>query len=264
MVFLSKLIPLFLYPLGLAVALMLLSLLLSARRLRAWLLVTSLLVLLVFSNRWVAHSLARSLEWRYLPPDPLPAAEAIVLLGGGTEAPSWPRMRPEVNSAADRLFYAAELYRAGKAPLVILSGGNIDWLEERSTTPAQDMRAILVLLGVPESAMILEDQSRNTEENARYTAGILKDKGINSFLLVTSAMHMPRSMRLFESQGFQPTPAPCDFGITQAGWDELGATPQAFAVNLLPNVGSLSLSTLALKEYFGLAYSDIKLTFMPE
>lgn len=264
MVFLSKFLPLIFYPLGFSLLLLVLSLIVARRpKLRTILQVTALLILLVFSNRWVAQALTRSLEWRYLPQGELPRTQAIVVLGGGTEPAVPPRPQPEMNSAADRLFYAANLYRAGKAPQVILSGGNILWLENPADTPADDMQNLLVQLGVPPEAMVLEGESQNTEENARYTAQILRERGITDFLLVTSAIHMPRSMMLFEAEGLNPRPAPCDFSVTETSWNDLSANPMALAINLIPNTGSLSASTTALKEHFGILYTQLRLLRSP-
>jgi len=255
-VFLSKFLPPLIYPLGLAICLAAAGLLLhKRRRLRAATAISAVALLLLSSNHWVAFQLARSLEWQYLPSSELEPAEVIVLLGGGTEPAHAPRTAPELNGAGDRLLRAARLYRQGKAPAILLSGGNIIWLENRASTPAADMTALLGEMGVPASAIWLEDRSQNTYENALFCAQILKEKGISRAILVTSAMHMPRSVALFRKQGIQVIPAPADFAVTQAGLSELTSSPGAWAVNLLPSAGSLSLTTACLKEYLGmLAY----------
>ena len=125
-VFLSKFLPTFVYPLGITFILIILALILQRRqRLQTAALVTALVILLVAGNRWSAFALARSLEWRYLPLDPVPTADAIVVLGGGTESMQYPRPAAEINSAGDRVLYAARLYKQGKAPYILLSGGNL-------------------------------------------------------------------------------------------------------------------------------------------
>jgi uncharacterized SAM-binding protein YcdF (DUF218 family) len=222
-------------------------------RLKTGLLVASLLVLVLGSNRWVSYGLARSLEWQYLPPTDLPQAEVIVVLGGGTESAQYPRPSVEVNAAGDRVLHAARLYRQGKAPAILVSGGNIVWLGGRSMTPAEEMADLLAMLAVPPNAIWLQPGSQNTQEDAAYSAQLLKEKGIQRVLLVTSAMHMPRSVALFRHLGIDVIPAPADYTITQAGWDSLfSPDPQALLVNMLPNASSLSLTTNALKEYLGL------------
>ena len=77
--------------------------------------------------------------------------------------------------------------------------------------------------------------------------------GIRRIILVTSASHMPRSVALFEKQGFEVIPAPTDFTVTQAGWDKLKSGGLASQVlSLLPSAENLGLTTRMLKEYFGM------------
>jgi uncharacterized SAM-binding protein YcdF (DUF218 family) len=159
----------------------------------------------------------------------------------------------ETNSAGDRVLYAAELYKEGKAPYLLLSGGNISWYDSRSTTPAYEMARLLELTGVPTQALWMQPKSQNTREDALYCSQILKEKGIRRVLLVTSAQHMPRSVALFQHEGIDVIPAPVDYTITQTGWDGLfSPDPQTLLVNLMPNVGSLSLTSSILKEYIGM------------
>ncbi|MBV5273815.1 MAG: YdcF family protein, partial [Lamprocystis purpurea] len=65
-------------------------------------------------------------------------------------------------------------------------------------------------LGVPERAMVLEEQSRNTRENARFSVALLRERGIGSMVLVTSALHMRRALGLFAAEGMQVFPAATD------------------------------------------------------
>jgi uncharacterized SAM-binding protein YcdF (DUF218 family) len=258
-IFLSKFLPLFVYPLGLACVLIVAALI-AARRLRLQraILILALLVLFPGGNRWVAMSLTRSLEWRYLPPEQIPQAEVIVLLSGGTLAADYPRPIVELNSAGDRILYAGELYRQGKAKYILLTGGTIDWLGEPGS-PTEEMATILEMLGVPREVMWFEPDSRNTYENAINSGRILKDKGITRILLVTSAWHMPRAVRLFEAQGLEVIPMPTDFTVTQKGWQELTRGDwKAQLINLIPTIDNLSLTTRNLKEYFGILVYDIR------
>ena len=253
--FLSKFLPQFVYPLGLACLLLILALVLDKHvRLRRWAIAVALAVLVVGGNAWVAQGLTRSLEWRYLPPETIPSAGAMVLLGGGTAPAEYPRSMVEVNSAGDRVLYAAQLYKEGAAPKILLSGGRIDWLEsEQESSPAHEMAELLKLMGVPPEALWLQERSRNTYEDALYSAQILKEKGIKRILLVTSARHMPRSVALFEKQGLQVVPLPTDYSVTQAGWEEmLHPDLEAFLIGLVPGGSSLAATTGALKEYLGM------------
>lgn len=253
-IFLSKFLPLLIYPLGLASILLVMAILTSRNHKAArLLLIGATFILWLASTSGFSNLLARSLEWRYLPPEDIPAGQAIVLLGGGTEPAAYPRSAPEINGAGDRVLYAAQLYKTGRAPLILLSGGEIAWLNEGSSTPAQDMAAILMGLGVPESALIIESQSQNTYENALQARAALSEMDINQILLVTSAMHMPRSVALFEKQGFEVVPLPVDYSVTEN--ESAGSRSGSLIARLLdvtPSAGNLSLTTNALKEYLGM------------
>jgi len=253
-VFLSKFLPPLVYPLGLTVILLVLALILYRhRRLQRAGLITAVVILLVGSNHWVAFSLTRSLEWQYLPSGEIPTADAIVLLGGGTDAAEPPRPMVQVNGAGERVIYAAYLYKQGKAPVILATGGNVTFRGTNPSNPAIEMQSLLTFMGVPESAIWLEDQSQNTYENALNCAQILKAKNITRVILVTSAVHMPRSVGLFQAQGIQVIPAPADFTVTQSNWDGLThATLANQIVSLLPSISNLDMTTNAIKEYLGI------------
>jgi uncharacterized SAM-binding protein YcdF (DUF218 family) len=252
-IFLSKFLPLFVYPLGLACVLIFLALLVSYKRKTSnILIVLALVILWLSSTTGFSNLLARSLELKYLPPTEIPTGEVLVVLGGGTEPASPPRTTVEINGAGDRVLYAAELYKQGKAPFILLSGGDIEWLSSGSTTPAQDMAALLVQMGVPESALWLENESVNTYENALYAKEFLDEQDIDQILLVTSAMHMPRAVALFEKQGFEVTPLPVDFSVT----DSISASSSegniiSKLIDIMPTASNLALTTNAMKEYLG-------------
>jgi uncharacterized SAM-binding protein YcdF (DUF218 family) len=253
-VYLSKLLPLLIYPLGLASLIILLVLILGKPR--HWpkgLLVVGLIILYLAGNRWVSYGLARTLEWRNLPPENTPSAEVIVLLGGGTEPGDPPRPMVEVNNAGDRVLYAAKLFREDAAPVILVSGGNIEFTSDRNSTPAEEMTELLLLLGVPADAIWQQAESQNTHEDALYSAEMLAENEIDEVILVTSAIHMPRAKALFEDQGITVIPAPVDFNITEHNWQTtFRPTIGEFVIYLLPNASALNLTTNVIKEYIGM------------
>lgn len=250
--FLSKLLPLFFYPLGVVCWLLVVALILWWQKSRFVPIpvLTALLVLLISSNTWVANSLAQSLEWQQIPKGALPTADAIVVLGGATKSKFPPRPSVDLSEAGDRVLYGAQLYREGKAPLIIASGGRIDW---RGSGPAEsaDMTAILKTLGVPDTAILQDPTSLNTYQNAVNVRQILKKQDIRRILLVTSAMHMPRSLRIFQHLGIEAIPAPTDFLVTQQELDEPNSSAIATILNIVPDADRLGITTRALKEYVG-------------
>ncbi len=256
-VFLSKFLPNFVYPLGLVFLFLVVGIIAWRKRKLAQILVIAAVVLLFLgSNRWIAYSLTRAIEQEYLPPAGVPQADVIVVLGGGTEADSYPRTMVEINGAGDRVLAGARLYRDQAAPYVLLSGGDITWLSTRPSTPATEMRDLMEFFGVPESALILQDRSQNTHEDAVYSAELIRQHGFKTVILVTSALHMPRSVALFKAQGIDVIPYPVDYAVPDYTWHDLWHEDLASQIiNVLPNAGSLSMTTTSLKELIGmLAY----------
>ncbi|RMF21646.1 MAG: YdcF family protein [Cyanobacteria bacterium J083] len=255
--FISKLLPLFIYPLG--VSCLLLSLALIAYWRKPWqkwtprFISAALLIILLASNGWVSNWLVKSLEWQNLPPANIPKAEAIVILGGSIKGMSPPRPMIDVSEQGDRVIYGAQLYHEQKAPLIITSGGRIAWLGKGLQPEAVDMAQLLVMLGVPNEAIITEPDSLNTYENATNVRRILAAKNIKQILLVTSALHMPRSLKIFHKQGIKAIAAPTDFLVSQQDLLETTISKEAIALNILPDVDHLEKTTKAIKEYVGMA-----------
>ncbi|HEY9626873.1 MAG TPA: YdcF family protein [Coleofasciculaceae cyanobacterium] len=253
-VYFSKLLPLFIYPLGLACLLLVMALILLWKRprLSALSIVLALGLLLVGGNSWVANQLTRSLEWQHIPLAELPRAEAIVVLGGATRPQIYPRPAVDVMEEGDRVIYGAQLYRQGKAPIVVLSGGRTLDLEGVSASEASDMAALIELMGVPKSAILQDATSLNTYENAVNVKKILQAQNIKRVLLVTSALHMPRSLKIFRKQGIDAIAAPTDFLVSR---EELNASDDTLGIkllNALPDARNLNQMTRSLKEYVGL------------
>lgn len=257
--FLSKLLPLFLYPLGLACLLLLVSLVCwwFAPRWMPLPVLLALIILLITSNSDFSNFLVRSLEHQNIPTGELPRAEAIVLLGGATKPAIPPRPMVDVNEQGDRVLYTAKLYQDHKAPLIIASGGRIDWEggtpQSSSISEAADMAKLLTLMGVPKEAIIEEPTSLNTYENAINVHKILQEKGLNKILLVTSALHMPRSLAIFKRLGIETIAAPTDFFISE---DDQKLSSAFFEI--LPDAERLAITTKAIKEYIGLIVYRLK------
>ncbi len=248
----SKLLPLLVYPVSLACILILMGLVVRGRGWQKATLSLAFGVLFITGNHWVSLGVAQILEWRYLPPQPGVQAEAIIILAGDMRERDTPRVIPEVGEAGDRIIYAAHLYNQGAAPVIIHSGGNIEWLaaiQESQEGPAY----ILEALGVPANVLKFETNSRNTYESAVACAELLQELGLKSVLLVTSAAHMPRSVGVFERQGIEVIPAPVDYTVTRADWQQFKkASLGTHLIYLIPSSNNLEITTRMLKEYLGL------------
>lgn len=256
---LSKLLPTFAWPLGLGCFLLVAGLAAHRwRRVQAALLVATLGVLWVPSTRWAAGKLLRSLEFEYLATNDLPVADAIVVLGGCAEPALPPRTGVEIGASGDRLFRAAELFLLGKAPIVVVSGGRVPW-SDLGGSEAEDMSVLLERLGVPREAILKEERSRNTRENALQTKRLLSERGLRRILLVTSARHLPRSVPLFERAGLDVTPVPTDFILVRTPRrDPAERHAGEWLFQIVPEVQNLAHSTDALREHLALFYYRIR------
>ena len=246
----SKIVlPLFFNPLAIAILLLVGGYLIRNRGSRMfqfayW---AGVLLLVVPGCPAVEERLTRSLEEQY--PDAgaesYPAAQAIVVLGGTIHIPSGTHHSSGIIGPSDRLLKALRLYHAGKAPLVIVSGGNNPLSEEAREQPeAQTMRSLLEEWGIPEAAIQVESGSINTRENAVFSHRLLAERGIVRIILVTSAFHMPRAAATFRKVGFEVTAAPADF---QTGWN--GSTS---IFDWIPDASALVGSSKAIHEWLGL------------
>lgn len=253
--FLSKFLPLLVYPAGLTFGLLLLALLLRNRtRLSRALMALGLIVIWLGGNRIVSMSLLRLLEWRYpslAHPEQI-EVDAIVVLGGGTRQQLPPRPSHEIGEAGDRVIYAARLYRAGVAPVILVSGAHGPLSNDGQIPESRAMADLLIFFGVPPDAIILESVSKNTYENAVESSKLLAAHDLSSVVLVTSAMHMPRAYGVFAQLDLTVIPAPTDYMLTQSDWAFYTQPRLDIQVmNLLPTAEHMALTEKAMKELIG-------------
>lgn len=206
----------------------------------AWLLATGLAADLICgrleaSQRPLAPAALQAARQGPNPP------RAIVILGGGAVrdgnfTPARERLHART---LERVMAGARLARASGLPILV-SGGRPEWLVH---SEAELMRRVLVdELGL--SVRWVEDRSRDTAENARFSAAMLRAQGIDSIVLVTHAYHMPRSQAVFESTGLEVLGSPHD-------WK--GGGPDFTDVReWMPSAASAETVWLALHETLGL------------
>ncbi len=233
-------------PLNLSVTLLLLAVILfilhrrkTATALAAGALAWAMFWSLPTTSLWAGGLLEQ--RFPHHPAASMPAAQAIVVLGGNTAngRANWFESYDR-HTAILRTDTAANLYAAGRAPLIVVSGAALDG----GVSEASMMASALERAGVPTSAIIQENHSLTTRQNAVFTAQVLRAHQIDRFLLVTSALHMPRAMASFQKLGFHPIAAPSPPQIT------VPDTP-GFSF-WLPDLRTLDASRSIVKEYLGL------------
>jgi len=203
----------------------------------------------------VAAQLAGSLE-RQFPAqslESLPIADIAVVLGGLLAVPHGSRQEIELTGTSDRLHHAYRLWKAGKVSRIFITGGNVfdGYLEKSESEYA---RLLLIEWGVDPLAIEIGTASKTTEENASEVAQFLEQSGIQKgkVFLVTSALHMPRSVVLFRAEGMD-TELGQGIELIPVSTDIVVAPPIAPAVfDWIPSAASLALTTRAWHEKIGL------------
>ncbi|TGL07153.1 YdcF family protein [Leptospira bouyouniensis] len=196
------------------------------------------------SSSFVANTLVTGLE-KDFPPVPIessPKADVAIVLGGMIQTISSVKARPELTDSADRITDAIRLYKAGKIKKILFTGGSGLLLADEFRE-ADLAKSLFIGLGVKEEDIILENNSRNTYENAVETKKIIEKHNFKSYILITSAFHMKRSAGCFQKQNLDVFPFPTDYRSIQM---ESGA----FEL-YLPSAGYLDLTTLSIKEWVG-------------
>lgn len=227
-----------------------LALLRRAKVLAMSLLIVSFATLYLFSIAKVSDALFEIVEAF---PARLPGAaladdvSAIVVLAGGRN-PNAPEFGGETVAfpSLERLRYAVRLHRETGLPL-LASGGRVRG--DEPTSEAALMRDVAETeFGV--SVRWLEERSRNTAENASYTAELLRGEEIGAVILVTHAAHMPRAVESFEAEGVRVYAAPTG----RRTWHRGGTNE----LDWLPSAGALDRSTIALHELLGRIWYRIR------
>jgi len=240
----SKIFYFLLQPIVWIILLLLLSFLLKQHKIKFALSRIALVLLLLSSNKFLVNELMH--WWEY---DPVPIGElqpdydGIVLLGGVTNPDVVPHDRVYLSGGADRITHTAQLYLAGYAPKIILTGGSGKLLGDE-VMEADQMFQVLRLCHVPDKDMLVEPSARNTRENAVRVKSLMQsDSQFKRLILVTSGYHMRRALGVFKKQGIPVTPFPTDIKSKH--------TAYTFHDYIIPDVGAFLDFHIILKEIFG-------------
>ncbi len=156
--------------------------------------------------------LVAPLEDRFPVPIVPAHVDGIIVLGGAV-LPAVSRAHGQValDDAAERITGALALAERHPEARLVLSGGDASILPRPGEQEAELTRALLIELGVAPDRLLIEDRSRNTYENALFSRALAQPKPGETWLLVTSAMHMPRAVGCFRQVGWQVLPYPVDY-----------------------------------------------------
>jgi uncharacterized SAM-binding protein YcdF (DUF218 family) len=207
-------------------------------------------VLYALSIDPVANAFIRPLETMYTQPAASAlTGDAVILLGGGARAgvPDFDGEGQVGSAAANRFLTAVRIQKSLHIP-ILLSGGAV--IKGDADEAAIEKR-MLLSLGVDEADIYMDEQSRNTAENASFSKAICTKQGWHHPIVVTSAFHMPRAARFFDREGLEFTPYPCDY--------RTGTMTNLTAYSFIPQAFVLFNSCLCLKEYVGIGAARLGL-----
>jgi len=243
---LTRIFWLLVQPVSIAILLLILSWLLSFRAKRGWsrtFLAVGTLILLLTGFTTFGYALIAPLEDRFTRPVEPARIDGIVVLGGGMDGEvndvrgGW-----ELNRSGDRMVEAVRLaLRHPEAKIVIAAGPAALAMDQEPEAYAA--RRMFEGFGVAPERLILDDKSRNTEENAQFAKALTGTMGTETWLLVTSAFHMPRSVGLFRK---------ADFAVVPWAVDYLASGNEGFRLKLDQSPENIAVASIALREWVGL------------
>ena len=208
------------------------------------LIIASIIFYYFFSISPVADLVISPLENQYKNKEQrLSDVENIVLLIGGVKKGDLPISSKLGESSLFRTVKAVEIYfQAEHKPTIIISGSDPI---SSSSRPAEEIAKFIQSFDIPKENILLEEKSKNTYQSAQEIKKIIGDE---SFILITSAYHLPRSVYIFRKMGLDPIPVPADFK----------AEENYNILDFFPDPGNLKKCDLAFHEYFGLLYYHLR------
>jgi uncharacterized SAM-binding protein YcdF (DUF218 family) len=243
---LNKFLPFVILPLGFSVWMLVAAL----RWPRRILIVMPLLVLWLLGTPVTADKLMWSLEDRfpYRPMADCPKSDAVFVFGGMLGHRGHKDGGIPWNEAAERFDEAVRLVKAGRAGLLVLSGG--PELYAGGPDEGEFLRNEAVERGVPEEQIVVTPTTMNTEAEAKDLCQLVISKHWKQVLIVTSAYHMPRAMRLTRNCRAERIPVPVAYQTSEPGMSWAYRRPEYY----LPQAEALRISERAIREYVGMMF----------
>ena len=243
MLFLNKLLPVFVLPIGVIIVVLLL---LAWKKWR-WLAVVAAVTLYLTSIPAVGGRLLSRLESMHprLKVEEAPEVDAVLVLGGTMGSPAPAGYLSNWSDAVDRYEAGVALLQAGKAAKLLFTGAPQS-TDDRVESEGAAMRRHAIARGVPAEKVQVLGKVGNTADEARELAQFAQANGLKRVLLVTSAWHMPRAMRQFRKAGVEVLAFPVDYRF-----EPQRALPY---MDYLPGTDGLKLTEMALRETYGIAF----------
>jgi uncharacterized SAM-binding protein YcdF (DUF218 family) len=244
---LSKILLFLILPMYWVLAIFIIALVTKNARRKRRLFIAAIILLYIFSNSFIINQFAK--RWDY-PQATLPAGASyscVIVLGGFSGGDEF--NRGYFNTLADRFIQGVKLLITKRASHILISGGDGSLIPQGFREAAW-VKTQLLDLKIPDSLILIEQNSKNTIENARFSKVLLQQNHLQPpYLLVTSAFHMRRAAMIFKNAGIPVIPYPCNY---LAGIQRFSLT------DLLPTSDALSGWNLYTKEVVGYVVNYFK------
>lgn len=244
---LSKIIDFILLPITWLIALSLISLLAKSINTKRIAGLSALGILLLGSNAYFVNKLISAYEMPQITLKPTDHYPLAIVLGGGMIRPlQEDPNRINLAESSDRCLQAAMLYKSGKIDQILITGGNtsIGSLKIDESNETEQVKRLLIQLGIPDDRIVTETKSKNTRENAINSKKILDSMGIQKpVLLITSAYHMRRANACFEKINVPVIPYAVD--------NKKKDTPMGILEILMPSEKELNKLAILIHEMSG-------------
>ena len=224
MIFINKILPIIVSPLGLIIILLLFGIF----RKKMWPLLIALILLIILSLPIVSRQLIKFLEQGYtlISPNNVDTADTVIVLSGMIRTIKQNNeIYYEFSDAVDRVFAGIELLKLNKAQKIILTRGKLPW--SLGMPEGEFLAQFVKSQGINKNQVILTEVVQNTNDEAIAVSKILPKN--SKIILVTSAFHMPRAKTVFENQNLKVIPYAVDFRLGEKKMDVLDFLPQANA-----------------------------------
>jgi len=243
----SKLLEFFIYPFSWIFVLTIVALSVKKPALKKKLFIIAATVLLIFSLPFFMNQFAKAWDIKPIPLKKNNTYSCAIVLGGFSSELA--NGRYYFNGSADRFIQAIKLYQTGQVKRILVTGGNGSLFPD-SFREADWVKTQLQEFKVPDSCILIEDQSRNTIENASFSKKKLDSAHLQPpFILITSDYHMRRSVQIFKKTKIDVIPYPCNF-LTADGFVGID--------DFVPDPNTLATWNIYIKEVIGTAVNHFR------
>ncbi|HQU99758.1 MAG TPA: YdcF family protein [Bacteroidia bacterium] len=206
---------------------------------------SGLLLLVLVTNPFIINQVLHAYEMKgYSEKQIVRPYDICIVMGGSVRYFNGQTVRPVFGNGVDRLMQAVALYKAGKIKRILLSGGS-GYVTLQHVKEADLLKPVLLNFGIPDSVIYIENQSRNTFENAYMSKQLIADMPqIKNILIITSAYHVVRTKACFEKLNLK-----ADYFPVDALSGEISLTPDKI---LIPGADAVSNWVALLHEWLGL------------